>query len=504
MAVNNSNSKSLFKNEKRKVHVHNFGCKSNLADSYELKRQFLADGFKNSATLENSDVVVINTCAVTDEATKQAVRFTKKALLESPNAKVVVTGCAAEVEPHRFTALSSERIKVIGNGDKPRLLDLLQAPEQSTDLNSQVLGSVKPYQSFLSVHPADRDWYEPKYGDGFGVTGMEATEAEGVYPTRAFFKVQEGCNSFCTYCIIPYGRGPSRSLSAEVITDQINTLAQAGVQEVVLTATNLGDYQDENLLKNPSHSSESLLALLKKLDLETSIPRIRLTSLDPDELTEEFVSFCLKSNRICAHFHVSIQSLTDTVLKRMKRKYKLKQIERVFAQIEKHNQENLVSSKRAFVGVDLITGFPGESESEFEEAFQWLSANQAWDRLHVFPYSERAETPATKLPQVVRQEIRVQRAKRLRDLSQERQKQSYKSLLKAVPELAPQVLWEQSTIMGPDGTREWLSGYTPNYFRILKRRSDQELDIRKPEHVPLRRGHLWLDVRNQDVSFYLF
>lgn len=483
---------------KGKVFIQNFGCKSNLSDSFEIKQKLLKDKFTESESLQNSDLVVINTCAVTDQATRQGIKAVKKALKSNPHARVLVTGCAAEVDPDDFAKISTDRVSVIGNGDKPKLLNLINSAE-----GAGVLGKVKKYTDFLSQHPIDREWYEPKAGEGFGVatqsTVQLSSESDGTFPTRAFFKIQEGCNAFCTYCIIPYGRGPSRSLSFLEILNEIQTLHKKGVEEVVLTATNLGDFQDSKLVETPAYSSHAFLALLRKIDQETNIKRVRLTSLDPDELTDELIHFVLNSQRITPHFHVSAQALVDSTLKRMKRKYRFEELERALESIRKYNEHQKNPQKKAFVGMDLITGFPGESLEDFELSLERLKG-LSWDRLHVFPYSERAGTPATKLKPVVPEHERVRRSKVLRELSQLRLRESYQNCLPNYSSLLEDVLWEKSFVTGPDRKKDWISGYTSSYRRFLKR-GVKTLDT--PELTAAKKCQIWVDPTNQDVSFYL-
>jgi len=270
------------------------------------------------------------------------------------------------------------------------------------------------------------------------------------YRTRVFIKIQEGCNSFCTYCIIPYGRGPARSLPMETILNNIRELVSNGIQEVVLTGTNIGDYGID--WAGASRIDDLIEGILK----QTKLKRLRVSSLDPTEISERMITLMEENERFCPHFHLSLQNIQPKILKMMKRKY---------GEIEAASIMNRFASmkRKPFVGMDYITGFPGETEEEFKESVEKLKSLY-WTRMHVFPYSERNGTPATKLPGVVPVGTRKARARELQALSLDRLVSFYrgeerKNLLKGV--------LLESPVKGPDGTTNWISGYSPDYQRVI-------------------------------------
>ena len=278
--------------------------------------------------------------------------------------------------------------------------------------------------------------------------------------TRTFLKIQEGCNSFCTYCVIPYGRGPSRSLGISEIVAQIAELVDQGVQEVVITGTNVGDY---GMDWNADPSSPQLCELFEAIFSQTEIPRLRVSSLDPTEITPDLFALMRREPRFMPHFHVSLQSPHSKILKLMKRKYQWEQVQECLQSIA----DLPAPQGGAFVGMDLITGFPGETREDFEWGYDALKT-LPWNRLHVFPFSERKGTPATRLPLSVPQQERVRRAGLLRDLSFERGKSSHHAVLaESVKHQRPldRVLFESKTKGPSPGI--WVAGHSANYLRVL-------------------------------------
>ncbi len=453
--------------------IKTLGCKANLFDSEWLEGQLHAKGWaRASEKTENESVklCIINTCTVTDEADRQSRKMAIQISKEFPNAKTVVTGCAAEVNPEQFSSIK-EVHAVIGNRDKPRFVEyVFEALENPTDL--KLLGTTQGYAELLSRHPLDREW-----------PALEGIDVDPLR-TRSFLKIQEGCNSFCTFCIIPYGRGPSRSLEISVVVRQIAQLVANGVKEVVLTGTNLGDYGMD------WSGSFQLTQLLEKIFRDTELERIRVSSLDPTEITPPLIALQRNEKRFCPHFHVSLQSPHSRILKLMKRKYGNKEV-----------RDCLENLKSCFVGMDLIAGFPGESKEDFEWTVRELEA-LPWSRLHVFPYSERKGTPATKLPASVPPEERYRRSKVLRDLSLSRLKTHYEKMklslgLKKVLLEAPIKNVQSKT----PSDKVWISGYSEEYLRFLflinKTMSDQLVN----HIVTAEVKEIWVDPKAQDVAF---
>ncbi len=351
-----------------KVKLYTFGCKVNTHDSSVLESKLSKLNFKEP-------IHVINTCAVTRKATLRALKLAKK-IKKNTAEKVVITGCAAQVDTKDFDCVDL----VVANSDKDQIDDhITHMFAQSGKTVSKIKKS---------------DIFQKKTIESHG--GLLENR------TRAFVKIQDGCNSFCTFCVIPFARGKSRSLSINSICNQINNLYSKGIREVVLTGIHIGDYQDKN---------KRLEDLVESVLLNTKMPRIRLTSLEPKELTKKLVDL-YSDKRMCPHFHMSIQSLNDRILKKMRRQYEVKDIKNAFYTIDKN-------IKNSFVGMDLIVGFVSEEETEFKQTYDMLS-DLPWTKIHVFPYSHRPNTRASKWEDDVLGSEKKYRSKMIRDLSTKR------------------------------------------------------------------------------------
>jgi threonylcarbamoyladenosine tRNA methylthiotransferase MtaB len=475
----------------QKYLLKTLGCKANLYDSQLIEAELQKKGWKPAISESEADLCIVNSCTVTDEADRQSVRMAKQAVKKNQNIKVVMTGCGAEVDPGKL--IQNKNIHfVVGNQSKNRLVDLvLDSLEKS---ESHILGGVTDYSEMLSQHPIDREWATPEAS--FMLPPVHLAGEAG--RTRSFIKIQEGCNSFCTYCIIPYGRGPSRSLSIQKIIDQVSELEAQGAQEVIITGTNIGEYGVDF---NPQSAEPDfqLEPLLKNILTLTKISRLRVSSLDPSEITPSLISLMTENPRFCPHFHVSLQSPHSKILRLMKRKYSSTEVERALFEI---------SSIPAplggpFVGMDVITGFPGETDEIFEESFSSLE-RLPWTRLHVFPYSERAGTPATRLPNPVSEPTRVARARRLRMLSLERMKKIHQEALDQSQKMRrpfDQVLMESIT-RGPDPSKFWVGGYTPHYLRVLVPfESEAEAQFVKNKLISVWPESLLVDSNQGDMAF---
>jgi threonylcarbamoyladenosine tRNA methylthiotransferase MtaB len=447
--------------------VKTLGCKANLYDSQLIEAELQKRGWKPvdfSKTEESPTLCIVNSCTVTDEADRQSRKTAARFSRDNPKARVVVTGCAAEVDPERL-AQSKGIHYVIGNRNKPELVEIiLKKIAEACELPAagELLGKAEGYSEMLSRHPMDREWYGE---EGF-MTPPVALEGHSG-KTRAFLKIQEGCNSFCTYCVIPYGRGPSRSLRPREIVTQIRELVSQGIREVVITGTNIGDYGID-FSPEGTQVGIPLVELFEMILKETSLERLRVSSLDPVEITPQLIALMRNNPRFCPHFHVSLQAAHARTLRMMKRKYSVGEVRCCLGEIS----QIPTSLGGVFVGMDIITGFPGETDDEFEESYQLLS-ELPWTRLHVFPYSERQGTPATRLPSSVPQEVRVKRARRLNELSLNRIKKVYENILAASQPIHGVLLERSGTAsLGGIEKGEWVSGYTPNYLRILIRNSE--------------------------------
>lgn len=373
--------------------IKTFGCKVNTYDSGLLQKRFAAQGFKES---KNPHIHVLNTCAVTAEATKEAVREVRRIKSKDPFALVVVTGCAAQVDTDKFADLKAADL-VVANSHKGELENIIRGFYAGT-LKERVFKS-----------------------NIFKKEDLEVGGGEELSHTRAFLKIQDGCNSFCTFCVIPFARGKSRSIPIDQLVRKVQELESQGVREVVLTGVHIGDYEDEKSGVVNAHRSFSnnvgvsrgLPVLLKEILRQTKMPRIRLSSLEPIELTDELIEL-YSDERMSKHFHMSIQSAQTKVLHDMKRYYSAEDVERAL---------NTIANKvpGSFVGMDVIAGFPGETQDEFAETYERLS-HLPWTRLHVFPYSHRPGTVASKREDMCSDNELRARAERLRTLSLDRYK----------------------------------------------------------------------------------
>lgn len=347
---------------------HTFGCKVNTYDTGLIQ--------KNLTQLKlnmSSPVHVLNTCAVTSEATKQATKLIRKIKSQNTEALVVVTGCAAQVDTETFVKTPGVDL-VVANSHKGLLPQIIE--------------------QFYKGNRAERVFKSNIFRqEELGLGGGEEQSH-----TRSFLKIQDGCNSFCTFCIIPYARGKSRSLPLSYLVDQVQKLAKKGIREVVLTGVHIGDYED---------AGRGLEVLVHSLLDQTEMPRFRLTSLEPIEVSEELLKL-FQNPRLCPHFHMSIQSADTDVLRMMKRKYTAEQVMESLRRI----REIVPAS---FIGMDVIAGFPTETQEQFENTYRNL-ADSPWTRLHVFPYSERSGTVAGAMKQIP-MAIRKERAALLRSLS---------------------------------------------------------------------------------------
>ncbi|MCY4321512.1 MAG: tRNA (N(6)-L-threonylcarbamoyladenosine(37)-C(2))-methylthiotransferase MtaB [Bdellovibrionaceae bacterium] len=353
------------------MEIKTFGCKLNHYDSLLIKKQL-------SSLRSKKNIVILNSCAVTAQAGKEIRKTAEKIKKSSSNNFVVITGCGAQVETELYK--NSQFVDlVVGNSDRKNLKNIIEQSllQKNTNkvIKSNIFKTKEIYSDFVSPS-SDR--------------------------TRAFLKIQDGCDSFCSFCIIPFARGKSKSLSTEFLKDSIQKLEDKDIKEVVLTGVHIGDYKD---------GETGLEGLIEYLLKTTHIPRIRLTSLEPIEITDRLLD-CYQNERMCPHFHISLQSTNSKVLKSMKRKYSQKEVEQAFKNIAKF-------VPKAFVGMDIIVGFPTESKQDFEESCHLLK-NHSWTNMHVFPYSKRLGTYSAFKYEALDQKEVVRRADILRKLSEER------------------------------------------------------------------------------------
>jgi threonylcarbamoyladenosine tRNA methylthiotransferase MtaB len=391
------------------------GCKTNQFESASMQESLLAAGYNVVAFDDGADLVVVNTCTVTSATDAQSRNLIRRARRLNAACRVVVTGCYAQIDPAALQDLPGVSL-VIGNEEKQRLLDYLKADHAETavavsDIRQAENVSLPPLTSFAGR-------------------------------SRAFVQIQNGCDAFCSYCIIPYARGASRSANPDEILKQINGLVASGYQEIVLTGIHIGGYGADLRMQ------QTLNDLVCRIESETDVHRLRLGSIEPTELTDELLNTIVASKVICPHFHVPLQAGDDNVLKRMERTYDTS----FFANLlEKIN--TLIPS--AAICLDVITGFPGETDQEFESAFNFISTLPITD-LHVFPYSKRPGTPAATFPEQVPGDISKERAGRLRTLASEK----YRAFAECF-------IGEELEVVVESGLKtSFLKGVTRNYLDI--------------------------------------
>ena len=396
------------------IAFHNLGCKVNAYETEAMMRQMEAAGYHIVDFSEPADVYVINTCTVTGVADKKSRQILHRAKKNNPNSLVVAVGCYVQADPER--TLADEAVDlVVGNHEKNRIAELItEKLSQVSDINA-----VKEY--------------EPLFVDRF--------ESH----TRAFIKIQDGCNQFCSYCLIPYVRGRVRSRDPKSILKEIDGIAASGCKEVVLTGIHLSSYGNDG---RPEHMGPALLDLIDEVAKIDGIKRIRLGSLEPRIITEKFAERLSKQEKFCPHFHLSLQSGCDATLKRMNRHYTAQEY------LEKCELLRRVFTLPA-ITTDIIAGFPGETEEEFECTRAYLDGLHL-SKLHVFPYSLRKGTAAERLPGRVPEEVKSERVKILMAIS-ERDEAAFKEAWSTRPR---EVLLEELT--KKDGV-EFFTGYTREY-----------------------------------------
>ncbi len=408
--------------------IHTFGCKVNTYDTGLIQKNMNQNGFNLLSRLEKNkaQIHILNTCAVTAEATQEAVKTIRRIKAKQPFSTVVVTGCSAQVDTDAFEKIVGADL-IIANSHKGLIPDIIR----------------KFYKRELTERVFKSNIFKKEDLESGG--GLEQSH------TRSFLKIQDGCNSFCTFCVIPYARGKSRSIGIADLVSRIKELEKQGRHEIVLTGVHIGDYEDvqNGIKKDLADLVESILA-------KTSISRIRLSSLEPVELTDRLLDL-YSDERMCPHFHMSIQSANTEVLAQMKRKYTSDDVSMALHKIYK-------KLKNPFVGMDVIAGFPTETANQFEAAYQAL-CDLPWTKMHVFPYSERPGTRAVAFPQIPFH-VRKERATLLRTLSQHRhQAEMLKQIHREDQAL---ILNDEITFEG----RTYREGLTKNYWPVLVLQND--------------------------------
>ena len=403
----------------KKVAFYTLGCKLNFSETSTIARDFQNEGFERVDFSDVADIYVINTCSVTENADKRFKTIVKQALQVNADAFIIAIGCYAQLQPQELADVYGVDL-VLGATEKFKITDYLN------DLSKQSVGSVHACE----IEAAD--FYVGSYSIGDR--------------TRAFLKVQDGCDYKCTYCTIPLARGISRSDSLQNILKNAYEISKKGIQEIVLTGVNIGDY-GKGEFGNKKHQ-HTFLELIQALDTVEGIKRLRISSIEPNLLKNETIDFVSKSNCFVPHFHIPLQSGSNLVLKNMRRRYMRELYEERVSMIKQQMPD-------ACIGVDVIVGFPGETEALFLETFNFLNTLDI-SYLHVFTYSERPNTLAASMQNAVPKTIRTKRSKLLRGLSVKKRRAFYESQLGSIRT----VLFEGENKSGH------IHGFTENYVKV--------------------------------------
>ena len=406
-----------------KVAYCTLGCKLNFAETSTLRDQLMAEGAQEAQKGERADVCIVNTCSVTDVADAKCRQTIHRLTRQHPGAFVVVMGCYAQLKAGEIARFDGVDL-VVGMEQKGRVVEFLKERLAT----KRRLAEGEACHEAISVPTAEIRTFVPSCSRG--------------NRTRYFLKVQDGCNYYCTYCTIPIARGRSRNGSIASIVAQAREVAAQGGKEIVLTGVNTGDFGRS--------TGEDFFSLIQALDQVEGIERYRISSIEPNLLTEEIIDFCAASRRFMPHFHIPLQSGSDEVLRLMRRHYD----SRLFASRIDYIRRVMPD---AFIGVDVIVGMRGETEELFEESYRFIEAQDV-SQLHVFSYSERPGTRALQIPHIVKPEETHQRSQRLLALSEEKRKAHY---LRFVGSERP-VLWEHARAGEP------LQGFTDNYIRVVQ------------------------------------
>ncbi len=410
---------------KKKFTINTLGCKVNQYESSSFLYSFEKAGCTQAKSGENADIVVINTCAVTAKAGAESRRTVRRLMRRHPEAKVVITGCYAQMAASELAEIVEEPVCIIGNGNKHLLVETA-LKETPCDL-TMLMGKILKKDTICNL-PMER----------FGNR------------TRAYLRVQDGCSNFCTYCIVPYTRGPSRSLSLKAILSQANRFAKAGHKEIVVTGIHVGMYGKD--LQEELDIADLMLRLCQAQP-ET---RFRLSSIEPQEISDTLLEAMSTCSNFMPHFHIPLQSGDDTILSRMHRGYDRETFRTVI-----HKCMHMFPD--AAIGIDILTGFPGEGEEEFNNSKQLLEEIDA-TYFHVFPYSKRPGTPAASFKNQVPLEISRQRVAVLRKLAHKKQMEFYDKHLNTTRK----VLVEQKR-----NSEQLLTGFTDNYIPVVFAGADE-------------------------------
>lgn len=404
---------------KKKVAFYTLGCKLNFSETSTIARDFQNEGFERVDFEEIADIYVINTCSVTENADKQFKQIVKKAMKLNDKAFVAAVGCYAQLKPEELAAVDGVDL-VLGATEKFKITDYIN------DLSKNDMGEIH------SCEIEEADFYVGSYSIGDR--------------TRAFLKVQDGCDYKCTYCTIPLARGISRSDALENVLKNAKEISEQGIKEIVLTGVNIGDY-GKGEFGNKKHE-HTFLDLVKALDEVEGIERLRISSIEPNLLKNETIEFVSQSRTFVPHFHIPLQSGSNDILKKMKRRY----LREVYTERVAKIREVM---PHACIGVDVIVGFPGETDEHFLETYHFLNDLDI-SYLHVFTYSERDNTEAIEMEGVVPMNVRSKRSKMLRGLSVKKRRAFYES----------QIGTNRTVLFEGENKEGYIHGFTENYVKV--------------------------------------
>ena len=403
----------------KKVAFHTLGCKLNFSETSTIARSCEEEGYEKVEFKEHANIYVLNTCSVTENADKECKRLVRQVLKVNPEAFVVIIGCFAQLKPGEIAKYEGVDL-VLGATEKFKLSSYLN------DLSKQEIAEVH------SCEIVDANFFEAAYSIGDR--------------TRAFLKVQDGCDYKCTYCTIPLARGISRSDKLNNVLKNAKEISERDIKEIVLTGVNIGDY-GKGEFGNKKHE-HTFLELVQALDKVEGISRLRISSIEPNLLKDETIDFVSESNVFVPHFHIPLQSGSDELLKKMKRRY----LTGLYTERVSRIKEKMPD---ACIGVDVIVGFPGETEELFQETYSLLNELDI-SYLHVFTYSERANTEAAVMENVVDKGIRNQRSKMLRILSAKKKRAFYEKNIGST----------RTVLFEHDNKNGFIQGFTENYVKV--------------------------------------
>jgi threonylcarbamoyladenosine tRNA methylthiotransferase MtaB len=408
----------------KSVAFHTLGCKLNYSETSSIQRLFEDKGFFVNDFEDGADVFVINTCSVTDFADQKCRQIVRRALRQSPEAMIVVVGCYAQLKPQEIAAIEGVDL-VLGAGEKFKITDYIDTLTKAQGKGMVSAGEIREVNTFHNAF---------SFGDR----------------TRSFLKVQDGCDYKCAFCTIPLARGKSRSDTVENVVENARKISEMGVKEVVLTGVNIGDFGNgTEVIEGIKPKKEALfIDLIKELDNVQGIQRFRISSIEPNLLTDEIIDFVAQSERFMPHFHIPLQSGNNKQLMQMRRRYKRELYQ---SRVEKIK----TAMPHACIGVDVIVGFPGETDEDFKETYHFINSLDI-SYLHVFSYSERANTAAIEMEGIVPMNIRRERNEMLRILSEKKRRHFYNQFIGQSRE----VLFENHK------NPAFLTGFTDNYIKI--------------------------------------